>query len=353
MTINEIRSSFVYRMRRMILHKWLRLSFFAAILLTSNFLYAASSAEDLVAKGMTFVKAKDFKNALVCFEQAHKASPTDPTRIMFVGNCYNELGEYPKAIDYFQLAMRTGGVSAVLAGNMSDTYQKMGENSKALYWMQVNCALDPAEARNPKNLAIIKKLQDPLSNPTAPPNAPDYLQGLAESHIWQKNLVPIRVYVPKDQKLASIHAEFRKAVKESLDQWCTAIGGAITYKFVDSPTQATLVCAYTDDPRQVRSDHEIGTNGNTEVHIAKDSNAIDRTSTVILIAPVPGGTGFSTNTIAKVCLHELGHAMGLHGHSSNNHDVMFFLADTPSVPLQLSDRDKRTIKKLYANCKQR
>lgn len=311
--------------------------------------YAPSSAEDLVAKGMKFVNAKDFRTALVCFQQALKESPNNPMRIMFVGNCYNELGEYSKAINCLQLAARKGGINATIAGNMSDTYQKMGENTKALYWLELQCALDPTEARNPKTVAMLKKLRDPLSNPTAPPNAPDYLSGLAESHVWQKDLVPIRVYVAKNQKLASFHAAFRTIVKESMDQWRTAISGTLSYRFVDSPTQASLVCAYTDDPNQVRSDHEPATNGSTQVHIAKSSDAIDRTSTVILVAPAPSETRFDGSTITTVCLHELGHAIGMHGHSSNNHDVMFFLADVPSVPITLSERDRRTIRKLYAN----
>ena len=296
---------------------------------------------------MAYVKARDFKNALICFQQALKKSPNDSKCIMFVGNCYNELGEYTKAVEYFQLAINKGGINATLAGNISDTYQKLGNNPKALYWLQVRCSLDPMEAKKRKTIALIKKLQNPLSNPKGSLDAPDYLSGLAESHTWQNNLLPIKVCILKNPKRPEIYADFRRIAKAALDEWCTAIGGAMRYEFVDLPSRASLVCTYTDDPSEVRSDHEVGTNGNTTVHIANINNQIDRTNSVILVAKKSGGKRLSPATIMKLCMHEIGHAMGLNGHSPNNHDVMFWTSNVPTIRPALSERDKNTIKRLY------
>src|SRR5262249_48931115 len=48
----------------------------------------------------------------------------------------------------------------------------------------------------------------------------------------------------------------------------------------------------------------------------------------------------------KTCLHELGHALGLQGHSTNNHDIMFYSV-SPTVWPVLSKRDKATLLGIY------
>ncbi|MBZ0185329.1 MAG: matrixin family metalloprotease, partial [Candidatus Obscuribacterales bacterium] len=54
----------------------------------------------------------------------------------------------------------------------------------------------------------------------------------------------------------------------------------------------------------------------------------------------------SDDDMKKVCLHEVGHALGINGHSSDNHDIMFF-SESPSVWPALTKRDKLTIRLLY------
>jgi len=54
----------------------------------------------------------------------------------------------------------------------------------------------------------------------------------------------------------------------------------------------------------------------------------------------------SEEEMKKTCLHELGHAMGLQGHSTNNHDIMFFAMSTTVWPV-ISRRDKATLFRVY------
>jgi len=49
-------------------------------------------------------------------------------------------------------------------------------------------------------------------------------------------------------------------------------------------------------------------------------------------------------TLRNIVAHELGHAIGLLGHSPNNGDLMFPITDEHS---RISERDLNTIKRLY------
>ena len=64
----------------------------------------------------------------------------------------------------------------------------------------------------------------------------------------------------------------------------------------------------------------------------------------------PLSTTYSKEDIRETALHEIGHALGLAGHSLNPNDVMYFASASIERKIsELSSRDKNTIRKLYAN----
>ncbi len=69
---------------------------------------------------------------------------------------------------------------------------------------------------------------------------------------------------------------------------------------------------------------------------------------VLLTAHAADNLPPSVNEIKGVCLHEIGHALGLNGHSPNSNDIMY-CSETGSESRrpQLTVRDLATLKKLY------
>ncbi len=315
------------------------------LLCFSKALYA--NEKNMTESGLEYAKNRDFVSALNCFQQDLKKSPESPKLLMYVGNCYNGLGEYEKAIFFYKKAISLGGENALFAGNLSDAYQKMGEVEKAAYWLERACDLDPEIAIDERTQAILKTLKDPLNSPKGSPTSPDYLADLKNCVYWSINSFPIKVFIEENVGLAEIQQTFQKIFFSAFDEWCVAATNHITYKRNSEKNSAGIICRITDDPTKVRADGEIGKNASCEVHLHDDGKTIKIAYLSFLLRNGNTSPYLKNDIIKKLCLHELGHALGMHGHSPNNRDVMFTPADIPTVPTSLSERDKNTIKRLY------
>jgi predicted Zn-dependent protease len=58
--------------------------------------------------------------------------------------------------------------------------------------------------------------------------------------------------------------------------------------------------------------------------------------------------GFSSSRIKAVALHEIGHSLGLLGHSPVPEDIMYCAEGLAEAPQNLTERDKKTMKLLYS-----
>lgn len=294
------------------------------------------------------MKAKNYGKAIECYRAALSEKPSNSWQILVnIGNCYTGLGDYDKALAYLLNSIDTGGLHPTQCMNISAVYQKLGENKKALSWLQAACTLDPVGAADPAIQETMRKLQDPQNYPSGSQSAPDYLSSLVSIRKWHKESMPFRVYVRKNIQIPEFHEEFASIVRDSFNQWCAATGAAVSYKFVNTREAANVICDYTDHRELLDPDHELGIEASTQTRVRFDDNAIDWANMVVLVKDHPGTPTFRSRPfLARTCLHELGHTLGMHGHSPNSLDVMFPAA-TLSGNATLSERDKKTIQKIY------
>jgi hypothetical protein len=306
----------------------------------------AFSAADAQSEGFHYVETRNFSKALDCFNRALNEKPNSWQILQSIGSCHSELGHDDLAISYFLRSIEVGGYHSSQCVNLARVYQRLGDNGRALLWLKQASLLDPSIASDPGMQATLKKLRDPANNPIGSPDASDYLKGLDSFKGWPKEVMPLKVYVRRNYQLPAFHTEFVEVVRDSLDQWCKASGGAIGYKFVDDRELANIICDYTDHRELVSSQHELGIDGNTEM-LVKQDNTPGKANMVILVKDRPSSSAFRKRALITLCcLHEVGHALGMHGHSSNSHDVMFSCATLTDQAL-LSERDKHTIKLIY------
>lgn len=165
----------------------------------------------------------------------------------------------------------------------------------------------------------------------------DYLNQVGGSSRWAPGHT-IQVYV------APGRASYKNIVANAMNQWSRASGGRIAWTLTGNPSSADYTIGWTSAQREVSAGTEAGlTTTDTLVNPYTGAETIDHARTRILTRY--NGRQLSDAEIAETTLHEIGHALGLEGHSTNPRDIMYYAA--ASGQHGLTARDMNTIQRLY------
>ena len=203
--------------------------------------------------------------------------------------------------------------------------------------------------------------QDTVDNGTETALPTDYFEQItlfSGGRITRFTQMPIRVHISPTLKALPYLNEIRYAMRT----WETATDGEIRFQETETLEQADIRVTSTYTGSLSFLDTQLGsaeltrleqgryTVSGTDVQ-AQNANADQPANTaanfsveVILVLESDGTTGeLSQEKMRTVCLHELGHAIGLWGHSPNNDDVCHAMA-TAQHP---TPRDINTLLKIY------
>ncbi len=205
-------------------------------------------------------------------------------------------------------------------------------------------------------------------NDTLAPDYFDHITLYSDGRITRFTQMPIQVYISPSIKESTYLPELQYAMRE----WETAAEGVIKFQVIDTPDNADIHVNAGENSMSTYFDMRLGTveltrhTDSTQIIVTPDlpenegespaksdeqnqnsdqTNNIDFTVEIILI---PEGDGTVDEKLQKemrtVCLHELGHALGLWGHSPHTDDVNHAKATAQ----QPSKRDIDTLMKLYS-----
>jgi len=166
----------------------------------------------------------------------------------------------------------------------------------------------------------------------------DYLSQVGGNSRWSRGKT-IRVFVAPGK------ASYKNMVADAMNQWSRASGGKLSWTLTGNADSADYTIGWTAKQRQVAAGTEAGlTTTDTMVDPYTGRETIDHARTHILTRL--NGRQLKDSEIAETILHEIGHALGFEGHSSNPTDIMYYAATTSQGGL--TARDMNTISRLYS-----
>lgn len=183
--------------------------------------------------------------------------------------------------------------------------------------------------------------------PTATPTpdgkrfSPNYANNFTSRRRWP--LMSFKIFVDKGEDTRSL-AAVQKLVSDAATLWQTGSGSRVTFAYVTSAANANFTVRFVNQIKDNGVAVGAKVIGLTTVSYSFSGSQTATTAT-ITGASIQIKTGLTDAVVLKDLTHELGHAMGIEGHSDQSTDVMFAFAEPPT---NITLRDLNTLGFLYA-----
>lgn len=309
-------------------------------------------AECLCAQARAQMKEKRNFDAKQTLERALSIAPSSQVVLFSLARARSELGDTKGAISAYEAILKLNPKHSAAVLNMAECYQTSGQLPEAVQWLKKYAHANPNSPDTEEVQHMIIALTEKSAEKHSDPQAPDYADSITKQGRfmqWPADRLPIKVWVSQDQNISGYKNTFREGFFDALNSWMKASQGRLYYVLVPNKEEANLTCDWTGNPLEVKATGQHVEQG--VCLLASSDNGrnfitINRADIRILTIDRNTQQSLSDEEMKKTCLHELGHAMGLQGHSTNNHDIMFFSMSNTNWPV-LSKRDKATLFMIY------
>jgi predicted Zn-dependent protease len=189
-----------------------------------------------------------------------------------------------------------------------------------------------------------------IAQTLGPTSDADYLSMTSENGVlkhWPIQPTPISVYIEDGARVKGYSTTYTATMIDSFKEWSNATNNRLVFQPVSSPEQAQIVCSWIDAQEKFPSDYKYGECGFSSPRYHQDGSIIGSRIWILTMNKTLKRP-YSNSAIRGVCLHEIGHTLGLIGHSDKAGDIMYFMGDNePVTEPHLTYRDINTINRLY------
>lgn len=157
----------------------------------------------------------------------------------------------------------------------------------------------------------------------------NYLKDLDQKTKWY--FMPIKIFVQQ--------SKYRQTALKAFQEWQYKSNGKVKFTIVKTEKEAQIKVYFVDKITNPISHNNLGIT-NLKYIINMNTSA-----EIEILQRTDSNQMRSHKQIYPVVLHEIGHALGISGHSKSNNDIMYENDYTNDI--HLSNRDIYTLKEIY------
>ena len=308
----------------------------------------------LATEAYEMMRQEKYKMAADVLQKALDIFPELPSAHTNIGLAFARLGRTDEAIDHLKTAISLDPTRSAPWVNLASSFQTSGRLKDCVETYKEYLHRFPSDNLASKATELVKHLEEEVNEQQSVEKSLAVVHENAKANYfayttaggttkWNPTHSPIKVYIGNGNKVPGYKTEYQGVMTDAFNNWALASQDKVKFDFVSKPEGADIECVWTNDYSKVSSPAEGG-----EAQIQSGKNGIEHVKIVILTADPTPDSPLSPNQVKAVCLHEIGHGLGLIGHSPDPSDIMFCTMPSVDSKISISPRDVDTIRKLYS-----
>ena len=296
-------------------------------------------------QGRTLLINGDAAHAAGYFKRAIELDPNFGVAESNYGVSLSALGDKRGAIEHLKKATTIEPGTAMFWDNLAVGYQAEGDLDSAAQVYEHYLQISPGAADRAKVQAWLNNYHKGRIKGTENATTPDYAASIRPPWMrWNFNQMPLKVFIGSGVGVPGFQPAFVDLIPTACNDWSRPMQGKLSFVPVDNPNNADITIEWTHDLSRAK---DPGEGGHTQTW--GEQGRLAHVQMIILTNDPTTTVRMTPQRMSWILHHEIGHALGLSGHSPDPDDAMYY--NVPPTAMvryaTLTNRDLNTLAKYY------